>query len=81
MVWPILLLQGLCQMNDLTVVIPVFNEDPKTVYDLYQSLTLSGAEVIVVDDGGNTEYECPTVSYSPNMGYGYAIKKGIDEAL
>jgi len=67
-------------MNDLTVVIPVLNEDPKTVYDLYQNLTLSGAEVIVVEDGGNTEYLCPTVGYPANMGYGYAIKYGISKS-
>lgn len=67
-------------MNDLTVVIPVYNENPKIVYELYQSLTLNGAEVIVVDDGGTVEYDCPTVTYTANMGYGYAIKFGIDKA-
>ncbi len=67
-------------MNDLSIVIPVYNEDPKTVYELYQNLTLSGAEVIVVDDGGSVEYECPTVTYTANMGYGYAIKFGIEKS-
>lgn len=67
-------------MNDLTVVIPVLNEDPNIVNELYQNLTLNGAEVIVVEDGGNTEYPCPTVGYTMNMGYGYAIKYGISKA-
>lgn len=67
-------------MNDLSVVIPVYNEEPKQLCELYQSLTLNGAEVIVVDDGGNVDYECPTVGYTMNMGYGYAIKYGIDRA-
>lgn len=67
-------------MRDLSVVIPIYNEDSKTVYQIYQSLSLMGAEVIVVDDGGITEYDCPTVSYKPNMGYGYAIKYGIDKS-
>ena len=67
-------------MKDLSIVIPAYREDPKVIYELYQYLTLAGAEVIIVDDGNTMELEVPSIGYSVNMGYGYAIKYGIDHA-
>ena len=68
-------------MKDLSIVIPAHKEDPKSIYKLYQYLTLEGAEVIVVDDGDTMELDdIPHFHYRPNMGYGYAIKYGIDRA-
>lgn len=67
-------------MTDLTVVIPVYNEEPKFLNTTYFELSNLGAEVIIVNDGGTVDLSVPNVSYMPNMGYGYAIKVGIDKA-
>lgn len=68
-------------MNDLSVVIPVFMEDAKTVETLYTTLTAQGAEVIVVDDGNTMpELNITYYTYPAHMGYGYAIKEGVSKA-
>ena len=66
-------------MKDCCVVIPAYKEDPHTIVNLYCSLEMMGAEVIVVNDGNTIELpsEIKQVSYSPNKGYGYALKQGI----
>lgn len=69
-------------MKDLTVVIPVYKEDPEIVTKLYDELIAMGTSVIVVDDGGTVDLNARvrTIRYVPNMGYGYALKKGIEAA-
>lgn len=69
-------------MNDLTVVIPCYNEDPRVVTKTCAELQMMGANVIVVNDGGTMTLpdEINMISYQPNMGYGYAIKQGIKAA-
>jgi len=69
-------------MNNVTVVIPVYNEDPAIVTKTYCELTMMGAEVIVVDDGSHMDFpdDVNVVTYVGNMGYGYAIKTGIRNA-
>lgn len=70
------------EMQGLTVVIPVFKEDPSIIIRQYIALTNKGAEVIVVDDGNTVDLPdwFNEISYMPNMGYGYAIKRGIEKA-
>ena len=63
----------------LSVVIPCYNENEEVVTTLYTELTALGAEVIVVDDGNTMDLEFDHVSHAPNMGYGYAIKRGIEK--
>lgn len=69
-------------MKDVTVVIPVYKEDSVIVTKTYQDLKSMGANVIVVEDGSTMDLP-PTVNtlrYVPNMGYGYALKRGIEKA-
>lgn len=69
-------------MRDLTVVIPVYKEDPAIVTKTYSDLISMGTNVIVVDDGNTMDLPptIKTISYGPNMGYGYALKQGIKAA-
>lgn len=67
-------------MKDLTVVIPVYHEKPEIVEDLYHDLKNMGAEVIVVDDGDTMNLKIPKLTYFPHMGYGYALKQGVEQA-
>lgn len=67
-------------MNDLTVVIPAYKEDETFLTSTYKELTSLGAEVIVVDDGNSMDLDFPHITYPANMGYGYAIKRGIEKA-
>ena len=67
-------------LSGLSVVIPCFNENESLVTALYTELSAQGAEVIVVDDGGNMELSFPHIHHIPNMGYGYAIKRGIENS-
>lgn len=64
-------------LTGLSVVIPAFNEEPAFLEQTYTDLTAKGAEVIIVDDGDTMELSVPHTSHYPNMGYGYALKKGI----
>lgn len=69
-------------MNDVTVVIPVYKENPEVVQKTYSDLVAMGTNVIIVDDGGTVDLPTTikTIRYVPNMGYGYALKKGIEAA-
>ena len=66
-------------MNELSVVIPAYRENPEIVEGLYFALSQLGAEVIIVDDGGYMDLKVPKHSI-PHKGYGYAIKYGILQA-
>jgi len=72
--------KGGAQMTDLTVVIPVYKEDPKIVTNLYKKLLTLGCEVIVVNDGDTVNLDFKHIDYYPQMGYGFALKKGIKAA-
>ncbi len=65
---------------NLSVVIPVYKENPLIVKDLYRGLQKLGCEVIIVDDGNTMHLDIPHVTYSPNRGYGFALKQGIRAA-
>lgn len=69
-------------MQDLTVVIPCLRENEDLVIELHQKLSWLGCHVIIVNDGGFMELpdELNSISYRPQMGYGYAIKQGIKSA-
>lgn len=69
--------QPLDKLSGLSVVIPVYKENPIIVENLYNELTALGAEVIVVDDGSHMDLDIPYITYPGNVGYGYAIKTGI----
>lgn len=68
------------ELTGLSVVIPVYKEEPNFLNRLYRDLVDMGAEVIIVDDGGTMDLKVPSIGYQPNMGYGYAIKYGIKKA-
>lgn len=70
------------EIEDLTVVIPCFNENPDVIYQTYTELVAQGITVIVVDDGDTMDLHqtINSIGYSPRMGYGYAIKEGIKHA-
>jgi polyisoprenyl-phosphate glycosyltransferase len=69
-------------LEGLTVVIPAHKEDPAFITKTYCELQMMGAYVIVVDDGNTMELpdEVNVVTYPAHMGYGYAIKQGIQRA-
>ena len=69
-------------MNDLTVIIPCYNENPQIVSKTYLDLISMNCTVIVVDDGSTMDLPdyVKTIRYQPQMGYGYAIKQGIKAA-
>lgn len=69
-------------MNGVTVVIPVYKENVELVTQTYRDLTKEGFQVIVVDDGSHMEFptDVNTITYTVNMGYGYALKQGIKRA-
>jgi len=79
MVKSILRSQSTAELDGLSVTIPCYKEDNQLVTTLATSLMEKGAEVIVVDDGGFMDLPMTigTIRHQPNMGYGYAIKKGI----
>lgn len=68
--------------SNCTVVMPCYNEDVKAVTKTYCELKMLGFKVIVVDDGSNMDFpdEVEVITYPANMGYGYALKKGIKAA-
>ena len=69
-------------MRDVTVVIPCYNENNEAVIKTCSELQSMGMNVIVVDDGGTMDLPntIKTIRYTPNMGYGYALKQGIKAA-
>lgn len=70
------------EVSGCSVVIPVYKEDPHTVVNLTSRLEMMGFEVIVVNDGNTVilPEDIKQVNYQPNMGYGYALKRGIEQA-
>lgn len=74
--------QSTSELDGLTVVMPCYKEDNELVTNLATSLQNKGAEVIVVDDGGFMDLPntIGTIRHTPNMGYGYSLKKGIRAA-
>ena len=69
-------------INDVTVIMPCYNENLASVIKTYSLLGMSGFKVIIVDDGSHMDFpdEMNVISYPANMGYGYAIKQGIKAA-
>lgn len=69
-------------MRDLTVIMPCFREDPEIVTKTYNEIQSLGCKVIVVNDGNTVDLPqtMQTINYIPNMGYGYALKRGIEKA-
>jgi len=66
-------------MDDLSIVIPVFNEDEAIVNELRTHLTTIGCEVIVVDDGSDVPMR-GCIRHEKNEGYGSALMTGIKAA-
>jgi polyisoprenyl-phosphate glycosyltransferase len=63
-------------MDDLTVAIPVFNEDHSIIQKTVSDLKDLGAEVIVVDDGSDNPYP-EAIKHGTNFGYGSALMTAI----
>lgn len=66
-------------MEDLSIVIPTFNENHETIQKTVKELTSLGAEVIVVDDGSKDPYP-EAIKHGVNQGYGSALMTGIKNA-
>ncbi len=66
-------------MDDLTVVIPCYNEEHGIIDKLVSELQSIGAEVIVVDDGSDNPYP-NSIKHGVNFGYGSALMTGIKNA-
>src|SRR3990167_7462802 len=66
-------------MHDLSVVIPVLNEDHSIIDNLVTELKSIGAEVVVVDDGSHNPYP-NSIKHGVNFGYGSALMTGIKNA-
>lgn len=66
-------------MDDLTVVIPVYNEKHEPLSKTVAELELLGAEVIVVDDGSKDPFP-KAIKHGINFGYGSALMTGIKNA-
>jgi glycosyltransferase involved in cell wall biosynthesis len=73
---------------NICVIIPTFNNQ-QTVLKVIEDVCKYTPDIIVVNDGStdkSTEYlqeitDIELVSYHPNKGKGYAIRKGFDRAL
>lgn len=63
-------------LQDLSIIIPVVNEDHATLKAMVNELTMLGAEVIVVDDGSINPYP-NSIKHGYNYGYGSALMTGI----
>ena len=66
-------------MEDLSIVIPCFNENHETIKKTVAELESLGAEVIVVDDGSSVPYPA-AIKHGFNFGYGSALMTGIKNA-
>ena len=63
-------------MNDLSIVIPVYEEDNRTVQRIARTLRKKGAEVLIVDDGSEKPIK-GAILHGFNSGYGAALLTGI----
>lgn len=72
-------MSDLSDLKGLSVVIPTFNENHKNIAHLEHSLSLLGAEVIIVDDGSKDPYP-NAIKHGENMGYGQTLMTGISKA-
>lgn len=66
-------------MEDLSIVIPVYNENHEIVTRTVAELKSLGAEVIVIDDGSKDPYP-ESIKHGRNFGYGAALMTGIKNA-
>ena len=66
-------------MEDLTIVIPSYNENHDTIRKTVKELKSLGADVIVVDDGSESPY-ADSIKHGVNQGYGSALMTGIKNA-
>lgn len=66
-------------MDDLSVVIPTYQEDPVSLKTLKSMLTEMGAEVVIVDDGSKEPFP-DAIKHGCNYGYGAALMTGIRNA-
>jgi len=66
-------------VEDLSIVIPNFQEDHETIRKTVEELKSLGAEVIVVDDGSEFPYP-DSIKHGTNFGYGSALMTGIKNA-
>lgn len=63
-------------MDDLSIVIPCYEEDHGIISKTVEELRSLGAEVIVVDDGSHEPYP-ESIKHGSNFGYGSALMTGI----
>lgn len=66
-------------MDDLSVVIPSYNESHETIQKTIADLKSLGAEIIVVDDGSKEPFP-EAIKHGSNFGYGSALMTGIRNA-
>jgi len=66
-------------MDDLSIIIPSFNENHDIITETINGLKSMGAEVIVVDDGSDNPYP-DAIKHGVNQGYGSALMTGIKNA-
>lgn len=66
-------------MEDLSVVIPSYNENHEILRKLEKQLEDLGIEVIIVEDGSSDPYP-NAVCHASNIGYGQALMTGISKA-
>ena len=63
-------------MEDLSVIIPFYEEDHRTLDKIIKELEKHDIEVIVVDDGSKNPYK-KSIKHGENFGYGSALLTGI----
>ena len=66
-------------MEDLSIVIPTYEEDKLELDKLVKDFRSLGAEVVVVDDGSKDPYP-DSIKHGTNFGYGSALMTGIKNA-
>lgn len=66
-------------MEDLSIVIPCYQENHDGIRETVNQLKTLGAEVIVVDDGSGDPYP-DSIKHGANFGYGSALMTGIKNA-
>src|SRR3990167_2700823 len=66
-------------VQDLSIIIPVYEENHEVIRNLVSEAKSLGAEVIVVDDGSKDPYP-DSIKHGANFGYGSALMTGIKNA-